>query len=158
MNNNKNSLKKFFLEIVNTLGLSENIYDSLKEKITSIDLDDDKQAELWVKYLPKLLTADKELKKVNDELKSLFNDQNNETHSAIKNNWGQLLVSIANLQGLILIRKVNKVNENPTLNTHSALIESLIEAFDNKLIAVNNILVDDLKMTKSDKSYTEPIT
>lgn len=86
-------------------------------------------------HLDEMLNADRELANLmanNQELKSYY-DKN-----LIKDEWDKSMQELAKLQGLIILRKVAQQDCD-------GLIKALLNAFNVKISAVNNILSSDLK-------------
>jgi hypothetical protein len=90
----------------------------------------------------KLIDADEKLQKlVNEEgILHSFYTKNTENKQA----WDDSMKQVARLQGLIILRKISN-------NDCDGLIKSLLDAFDTKLQAVNELLSSDLRANKDGK-------
>ena len=86
-------------------------------------------------HLDEMVRADEALSKL---LKENADLQDYYTKGLIKAEWDKTMLELAKLQGLIILRKV-------TQKDCDGLIKSLLNAFNLKINAVNNILSSDLK-------------
>jgi hypothetical protein len=90
-------------------------------------------------HLDKMIKADSDLHdllKNNEELSDYYN------RDLIKVEWDKSMEELAKLQGLIILRKVVQKDCD-------SLIKSILNAFNLKITAVNNILSSDLSANKS---------
>ena len=132
---NINTLYDYIDLILESIGIPDSMKMIIKNKFddynsTSYMLLDNNQKQL----IEQLLSADTELTKVLKGDNGL-NDYYVEG-SPFKSNWDNLMSEFATLQGLIIIRRVTK--------DCSKGIESLIMGIKNKLVAVNNLIEQDL--------------
>ena len=123
-------------DIMNAIGIKDedirkkihlslaNFKDSEKFKlINNIDMNTQYQS---------LIEKDNELKNLFDKT---FND-NTKDNSEIKDNWDKMISELAELQGLIILKKVKK-DCNSTIN-------ALLKALSGKLSIINDLLKSEL--------------
>lgn len=111
----------------------DTILDEMKKYSTDLKLRIINYAD-FDKHLDEMLDADKKLAnlmKDNEELKGYYES------GLIKTEWDKSMEELAKLQGLIILRKVAQKDCD-------GLIKALLNAFNVKINAVNNILSSDL--------------
>jgi hypothetical protein len=86
-----------------------------------------------------------ELNKANEKIKSLTNQMN----SIAKEEWTQLLGNIAKLQGLLILKRVKKIKDDPSQDAKNFLIKEIVDAFNAKIETVNDILLSDLNLSSN---------
>ena len=118
--------------ISDSLGLEDSITLQIKEKFNSYDdkiftmIDNPQLTDL----INELLKADNELNKI------LAPGNEFESIAGFKENWNKLMTQFLHLQGLIIIKKINK--------NIGVGINSIIEALVNKLTVINNLIEQNL--------------
>jgi hypothetical protein len=149
------NLGEDFIEFINKILTSLNIESPIKDDVINEmkELDDNSKYviindEKLQENVKTLIEADKKLYSLIKEGGPLF-----EYTEKIKDEWDKSMKQIARLQGLIILRKISE-------NNCDSIIKSLLDGFNNKLSAVNQILSSDLKAPnkKSSKIQTKSET
>ena len=123
------NFKNFIKKALDSLGIIDTESDQLQTKI----LNEIIQKEGLERKIKNLLEYDNKIKDllIDPELAPILNSE------SVRGNWDKTMSSLARLQGLILLRKVTKNCETG--------IGKIIDAMENKLSAINNILEEELK-------------
>lgn len=131
------TFKEFLKTTIDKLGIPDDIKDKILAEFNKYDdttyfeLININRRDLVTKMIELIATDDKiQGILVDPELRSIINS------GSVKKNWDKTMSSLARLQGLILLKKVTKNCEGG--------IEKIIEAMNDKLSAVNNILEAEL--------------
>ena len=149
------NLGEDFIKFINKILTSLNIESPIKDDVINEmkELDDNSKYviindEKLQDNVKVLIEADKKLYSLIKEGGPLF-----EYTDKIKDEWDKSMKQIARLQGLIILRKISE-------NNCDSIIKSLLDGFNNKLSAVNQILSSDLKAPnkKSSKIQTKSET
>ena len=134
------NFKNFIKKALDSLGIIDTESDQLQTKILNeFDKYNDStiyqiiQKEGLERKIKNLLEYDNKIKDllIDPELAPILNSE------SVRGNWDKTMSSLARLQGLILLRKVTKNCETG--------IGKIIDAMENKLSAINNILEEELK-------------
>ena len=127
------TLSEQIIAMSNTLGLDATITSQIEDKFKSYD-----ESIFTLIENPDLINLINELLRADNQLSKVLLDPNNNFNSipGFKDNWNKLMTQFLHLQGLIIIKKINK---NITVG-----INSIIDALVNKLTLINNLIEKNL--------------
>jgi hypothetical protein len=137
--NQLDDFKKFIETSINSLGIKDVAPENLKTRILKEFNKYDKETYNKIMKTEGLVDKIKKLIEYDKQINGLLEDEDLGLilkSESVKKNWDKTMNSLARLQGLILLRRVTKdCGEG---------LEKIIDAMDNKLNAVNNILETDI--------------
>jgi hypothetical protein len=139
--NNNDTFKNVMNTIYKTLDIDQRYIEKIDLFVNKYnDVEKYKLINSVNDNLPKLLEADRKIKKLLDENKLSENNVNL---------FKDTIYELGKLQGLILIKKASESCDQ--------LTTVLLEAFKNKLSVVNDILIDNLDIKENNKTENESV-
>jgi hypothetical protein len=131
-------------KIVETKVITSEEGDSLKSDMVSLYNNDEKYKfiEATKTQLTELISVDNKLKEISDKL-----DNNDIYQDETRKSWKSMMNNLGKLQTLIFIKDGRRVNCNE-------VTKQIIDALDEKIKAVNEVIAENLKQTGENLTQT----
>jgi hypothetical protein len=129
-----NDFKTLLIKILGNL-VSPIIIDNIVNIFDTLPNESREEIQLRIddNMITQLQNADQQIASLTEKMNTIARDK-----------WTMLLGNIAKLQGLLILKRVKKIQIDSSQGAKDALIKELIDAFNAKLGTVNDILLTDL--------------
>jgi hypothetical protein len=138
-----NDFKNLLMKILGNL-VESNIIDNIVNIFDTLPEESREEIQLRTddNMITQLQNADQQIALLTGKMNIIARDK-----------WTMLLGNIAKLQGLLILKRVKKIQIDSSQGAKDALIKELIDAFNAKLGTVNDILLADLNLSTDKDSF-----